>query len=159
MRDLFMHLHEAEVLNVHWTREIEAEWTRNVFAKQTADPQAIQDCLEGMRAAAEGWEVAGYAKHTGRFEFVDAKDRHVAAAAYKLSLDDWPGQRVALVTQSIKDFRSAPSRTRRSSATPWQPTSMACTQKRRTSWRRWRKGAAGNSRPPSSPVRNTSLSS
>ena len=99
-----MHLHEAEVLNVHWTREIEAEWTRNVFAKQTADPQAIQDCLEGMRAAAEGWEVAGYAKHTGRFEFVDAKDRHVAAAAYKLLLDDWPGQPVALVTQNIKDF-------------------------------------------------------
>jgi len=56
------------------TREIEAEWTRNVIAKQNADPQAIQDCLEGMRAAAEGWEAAGYAKHIGRFELVDAKD-------------------------------------------------------------------------------------
>jgi len=33
MRDVFMHLHAAEVLNVHWTREIEAEWTRNVIAK------------------------------------------------------------------------------------------------------------------------------
>ena len=75
-----------------------------MIAKQNADPQAIQDCLEGMRAAAEGWEVASYAKHTGRFELVDAKDRHVAAAAYKLSLDDWPSQPVALVTQNIKDF-------------------------------------------------------
>ena len=54
MRDLFMHLHEAEVLNIHWTREIEAEWTRNVIAKQGADRKAIDDCLQGMRAAAEG---------------------------------------------------------------------------------------------------------
>lgn len=104
MRDLFMHLHEAEVLHVHWTREIEAEWTRNVIAKQNADRQDILDCLEGMRAAVEGWEVAGYAKHIGRFEPVDAKDRHVAAAAYKLSLDDWPGRPVALVTRNVKDF-------------------------------------------------------
>ena len=104
MRDLFMHLHEAGVLNVHWTKEIEAEWTRNVVAKQGAEPETIQDCLRGMRDAAEGWEVAGYAKHIGRFEKVDAKDRHVAAAAYKLSLDDWPGQQVALVTQNVDDF-------------------------------------------------------
>lgn len=104
LRDLFMYLHEAEVLNIHWTREIEREWTRNVTAKQNADRQDIEDCLEGMRAAAEGWEVAGYAKHIGRFEPVDVKDRHVAAAAYKLSLDDWPGQPVALVTRNVKDF-------------------------------------------------------
>lgn len=99
-----MHLHEAEVLNVHWTQEIEAEWTRNVVAKQNADRKDIQDCLQGMRAAAEGWEVTGYAKHIGRFELVDVKDRHVAAAAYKLSLLDWPGQPVALVTKNVKDF-------------------------------------------------------
>jgi hypothetical protein len=104
MRDLFMYLHEAEVINVHWTREIEAEWTRNVIGKQSADRQAIQDCLQGMRAAAEGWEVLGYEKHIDRFEAVDLKDRHVAAAAYKLSLDDWPGQAVALVTKNVRDF-------------------------------------------------------
>jgi len=104
MRDLFMHLHEAEVVNVHWTREIELEWTRNVVVKQGADRQAIQDCLAGMRAAAEGWEVFGYEKHVDRFEAVDSKDRHVAAAAYKLSLDDWPGQAVALVTRNVRDF-------------------------------------------------------
>lgn len=104
MRDLFMHLHEAEVIHVHWTREIEAEWTRNVVAKQNADPQAIQDCLKGMRDAAEDWEVNGYGKHMSRFDAVDGKDRHVAAAAFKLSLDIWPGRAVALVTKNIKDF-------------------------------------------------------
>lgn len=104
MRDLVMHLHAAELINVHWTKEIEAEWTRNVVAKQGADAEDIQACLRGMRDAVDGWEVTGYAKHKTKFEPVDPKDRHVAAAAYKLSLDDWPGQPVALVTKNVKDF-------------------------------------------------------
>ena len=104
MRDLFMHLHEAEVIHVHWTRKIEHEWVRNVVAKQDADPESIQECLKGMRDAAEGWEVSGYGSHLSRFEAVDAKDRHVAAAALKLSLTIWPGRKVALVTRNVKDF-------------------------------------------------------
>lgn len=104
MRDLVMHLHADELINVQWTSEIESEWTRNVVKKQDADAEGIQECLRGMRAAVPGWEVTGYEKHVDQFEAVDAKDRHVAAAAYKLSLDDWPGQPVALVTKNIKDF-------------------------------------------------------
>lgn len=104
MRDLFMHLHEAQAISVHWTKEIEKEWTRNVAGKQDADAQAIQACLYGMREAAQDWEVTGYKKYVEQFEPVDQKDRHVAAAAYKLSLDDWPGQPVALVTKNVVDF-------------------------------------------------------
>lgn len=65
-----MHLHEAEILNVHWTKEIEAEWTRNVVAKQHADKAAVQRCLMGMREAAEGWEVQGYSKYVELFSAV-----------------------------------------------------------------------------------------
>ena len=104
LRDLVMFLHAAEVINVHWTKEIEAEWSRNVVAKQGAEAQALQACLRGMRDAVDGWGVTGYAKHEAKFEAVDAGDRHVAAAAYKLSLDDWPGQKVALLTKNVKDF-------------------------------------------------------
>ena len=107
MRDLFMLLHEAEVLYVHWTKEIESEWTRNVIAKQGAERSGIMACLKGMRDAAEGWEVAGYSKFENMFELVDAKDRHVAAAAHKLTQDDWPGQPVALITKNVKDFPQA----------------------------------------------------
>jgi hypothetical protein len=71
LRDLFMHLHEAEALSIHWTREIEDEWTRNVVVKQGADPEDLQRCLRGMRDAAEDWEVSGYTKYTDRFEYVD----------------------------------------------------------------------------------------
>jgi hypothetical protein len=99
-----MHLHEAEALSIHWTREIEDEWARNVVVKQGANPEDFQRCLRGMRDAAEDWEVNGYTKYMDRFESVDAKDRHVAAAAYKLSLEDWPGQPVALVTKNVSDF-------------------------------------------------------
>ena len=106
LRDLVMFLHAAEAINVHWTKEIEAEWSRNVVAKQDAKAEGIQACLQGMRGAVDGWEVNGYAKHAAKFEAVDAKDRHVAAAAYKLSLDDWPGQKVALLTKNVKDFPS-----------------------------------------------------
>lgn len=104
MRDLVMHLHEAGVIRVHWTKEIEDEWSRNVVKKQDADPQDIEACLQGMRKAAPGWQINGYAKHIPRFAKVHKKDQHVAAAAYKLSLDDWPGQRVTLLTKNVKDF-------------------------------------------------------
>lgn len=106
LRDLFMHLHAAEALLLHWTKEIEAEWSRNVMAKLAANPRAIQDCLQGMRAAVPGWEVAGYRKHIARFDLVDPKDSHVAAAAFKLSVDAWPSQDVTLVTSNLKDFPS-----------------------------------------------------
>jgi PIN domain len=105
MRDLVMQLRELEVIRIHWTKAIEVEWARNVIEKQAADPKLIEACLVGMREATDGdWEVAGYEKYERDFEAVDRKDRHVAAAAYKLSLDDWPGQKVALVTRNIKDF-------------------------------------------------------
>jgi hypothetical protein len=74
------------------------------FEFDDADPEDLQRCLRGMRDAAEDWEVSGYTKYTDRFESVDANDRHVAAAAYKLSLDDWPGQPVVLVTKNVSDF-------------------------------------------------------
>jgi len=104
LRDLMMHLHAAQLINVHWSKSVEAEWTRNVVAKQGADADDIQDCLRGMRDAVDGWEVTGFEKHIPKFPEVDEKDWHVAAAAYKLSLDDWPGQAVALVTKNVQDF-------------------------------------------------------
>src|SRR5690348_2699587 len=73
VRDLVMHLHSDELINIHWTREIEAEWTRNVVHKHDVDARDIQACLQGMRDAVDGWEVAGYAKHISKFGSVDEK--------------------------------------------------------------------------------------
>lgn len=102
-----MHLREREVIHLHWTKLIEDEWVRNVVAKQGADRRDIEDCLLGMREAAADWEVDGFERYEERFETVDPKDRHVAAAAYKLSKEEWPGQPVALVTRNVDDFPQA----------------------------------------------------
>jgi hypothetical protein len=104
MRDIFMHLHEHGVIRLAWTKEIEQEWFRNVVEKQNADAKKLQLCVDGMRQAVEGWEVEDYKQHETRFAAVDPKDRHVAAAAYQLSLDSWPGEAVALVTKNLDDF-------------------------------------------------------
>lgn len=104
LRDIFMYLHMQEVIRLHWTKEIEAEWTRNVVKAHGADSQDIQDCLLGMRDAAPGWEVLGYKRYESQFSGVEAKDQHVAAAAYKLALDERSGQAVALVTKNVSDF-------------------------------------------------------
>jgi len=50
-----------------------------------ASRDAIQNCLRGMREAVEDWEVDGFERYEADFEAVDEKDRHVAAAAFKLS--------------------------------------------------------------------------
>lgn len=121
-----MHLPEAEVLNVHWTREIEAEWTRNVIAKQNADRQDIEDCLEGMRATAEGWEVAGYAQH------IDGSRWRTQKIAMSPPLPASSSSKIGQVSRSpslrgtSRAFLSAPSRT-------------PCMRKRRTSWRTCRR--------------------
>jgi hypothetical protein len=104
LRDLFMFLHAAELIHVHWTRDIEREWARNVIENHGVDPQAIDKCLRGMRLAVPAWEVAGYEKYEDAFQAVHEKDRHVAAAAFKLSLAEWAGQPAALVTKNVKDF-------------------------------------------------------
>lgn len=111
-----MHLHAEELINVHWTKEIEAEWTRNVVAKQDADAEGIQACLRGMRDAVDGWEVTGYAKHVPKFEAVDPKDQHVAAAAYKLSQEvegAYPGQRALCGRSNDPQVRRFGARSRK----------------------------------------------
>src|SRR5882757_6743074 len=57
LRDLFMHLHEAEALSIHWTREIEDEWARNVALKGTTVLHAGQErgsLSSGVQPSAAG---------------------------------------------------------------------------------------------------------
>ena len=102
-RDLLIHLHVAGVLLAHWTIGIEREWTKAAIRKSNVDAKSIEACQVGMRLAVPSWEVEGYEGHIDRFPTVDAKDRHVAAAAYKLSLDEG-NVPVVLLTNNIKDF-------------------------------------------------------
>lgn len=102
MRDLFMYLYEQGLIEIHWTTQIEDEWTRNVIVKHGARPASIERCKQGMRDAVPGWEVADYGRYEADYPSVDAKDRHVAAAARKLA-EDYE-EPVLLVTRNLRDF-------------------------------------------------------
>lgn len=109
LRDILMQFHADELIHVHWTRKIDDEWIRNLAADRACERNAIEyGVARLMKQNVENWEVDGYEKFEGRFPKVDLKDRHVAAAAYKLSLEEYPDQAVALVTNNLKDLpRSA----------------------------------------------------
>ena len=103
LRDIFIHMHEEDVLRVRWTAEIEDEWTRNVLKHPGVDQRGIRACVEGMRSAVPGWEVVDYKQYKAKFSAVRAKDQHVAAASYKLARDEDEAA-VALVTKNVDDF-------------------------------------------------------
>ena len=104
LRDLLIHLHVAGVVLAHWTVEIEREWTKAAIRKSDVDAKSLQACQAGMQQAVPSWEISGHEVHVDRFPAVEGKDRHVAAAAYKLSLDEGPQAPVVILTNNIKDF-------------------------------------------------------
>jgi hypothetical protein len=59
MRDLVMHLHAAELINVHWTKEIEAEWTRNVVVDKERYVAVLvtHGCARLAQGLAHTWGV------------------------------------------------------------------------------------------------------
>jgi hypothetical protein len=108
LRDLFMRLRFHEVIHLHWTREIEDEWVRNLARKRGVDAGKLMEGVAiQMRDVAPDWEVMGHEKYIGQFKGVDAGDQHVAAAALALARDEYPGERVALVTRNVKDFKQS----------------------------------------------------
>jgi hypothetical protein len=108
LRDVFLCLRFHDVIHLHWTREIEDEWVRNLARKRGVDPGKLMDGVAiQMRVVAPDWEVTGYEQHIGRFKGVRAGDQHVAAAALALARDEYSGERVALVTRNVKDFKQS----------------------------------------------------
>ncbi len=108
LRNLVMWLRVKEIIHLHWTREIDDEWIRNLARNRGVAPNKFLHRVAAlMKDAVPDWEIDGFESHIGRFKGVDEKDQHVAAAAYKLSLEVWPGQPVALVTQNVSDFQQS----------------------------------------------------
>lgn len=100
--DLFMHLHLEGAIRIHWTSAINEEWTRNAALKTAGDTAGIYRRRDAMTNAIPGWEVSSYDTFLDRCTGVDAKDRHVSAAALKLRREE--DDDVALVTENIRHF-------------------------------------------------------
>ena len=54
MRDLFMHLHEAEVIYVHWTKAIEEEWARKCRRQAKCRPRCHPGLPDGHAGRGRG---------------------------------------------------------------------------------------------------------
>lgn len=113
LSDVLMDLRLEQVFSLHWTAEIEAEYLKNM-QKAFGFPQAaVQGRLRAMRRRCPEWEVFVSAKALARVPSkVDAKDRHIAAAALDLRLfveeeSDKTTYDVFLVTDNVRHFAKA----------------------------------------------------
>ncbi len=98
LRDLFIRLAQAGLVQARWTEAIHQEWMRNVLANnprlsaerlartRALMDQAVRDCL-----------VTGYEELTASLSLPDPDDRHVLAAAIHASAD-------VIVTCNLRDF-------------------------------------------------------
>lgn len=101
LRDLFIRLAQAGLVQAQWTETIHDEWVRNVLADnpslsaerlartRTLMNEAVRDCL-----------VTGYEDLIESLTLPDPNDRHVLAAAIRADAE-------VIVTFNLKDFPAA----------------------------------------------------
>lgn len=106
LRTVLLDLTHAGLLVAHWSPEVLAEVRRNLVSVRFKVPPAKADAL--VTTLARGFPAAlvqDHAQHRARFEGqVDAKDLHVATAAYHLSLPRQANRSVVLVSNNLKDL-------------------------------------------------------
>jgi hypothetical protein len=103
-QDLFLQARYRELALVHWTATICDEWTRNLARHYGSDGQKERQVVEDVERVFEDVRVEGRPDLEHLFPTVDAKDRHVVAAAVgvrELYEGDTP---VWVVTWNLSDF-------------------------------------------------------
>lgn len=115
LADVLMDLRAEKVFAAHWTPEIDQEFLRNMEKVYGIARAKAQARLNAMKARCPEWEInLSKADFDAVPQQVDAKDRHVAAAALALrhvadresDLGQERGEEVLLITDNIKDFAS-----------------------------------------------------
>ena len=98
VRDLFIRLDQAGLVQCRWTVEIHDEWMRNVLKN---NPKITRERLERTRALMDGAVrdclVTDYADLIDSLGLPDPDDRHVLAAAIRTGAD-------LIVTYNLADF-------------------------------------------------------
>jgi predicted nucleic acid-binding protein len=98
LRDVLLRLAEADLVRIHWTRDIHEEWTR---ALRRQRPDILQERLDRLRESMEEAFPAamtdGYEECIESLSLPDPDDRHVLAAAIRAEAH-------IIVTQNTDDF-------------------------------------------------------
>lgn len=120
LTDVLMDLRAEKLFSAHWTQEIDHEFLRNMEKVYGIARAKALSRLNAMKARCPEWEIVlSKADFDAVPQQVDAKDRHVAAAALALrhAIDQDESsvgerieqvERVLLITENIKDFAVRP---------------------------------------------------
>lgn len=113
LSDVLMDLRLEQLFSLHWTAEIEAEYLKNMQTAFGFTQAAVEGRLRAMRRRCPEWDVFVSAQALARVpDKVDAKDRHIAAAALDLRRfvedeSDKTTYDVFLVTDNVRHFAKA----------------------------------------------------
>jgi len=101
LRDVLLRMAAAELFAPRWTDRIQREWSRNLaIVRPDIPPERLDRLRNLMEIAFPAARVTGYRPFERKFSQVDAKDRHVAAAALKAGAS-------VIVTHNLRDFPAA----------------------------------------------------
>lgn len=100
LRDTLLRAAALGLYQVHWSEEIISEATRNLIASGRMSDEQAAHLMAAMRNAFPEALVRGYESLVASMPN-DAKDRHVAAVAVKVSAQ-------VIVTMNLKDFKTLP---------------------------------------------------
>lgn len=106
LRAIFLDLAEAGLAQVHWSEQVLAEVRRNLVKPKFGLPSKLVDKLFGhMGSSFPDALVTADALLEKQFAGkTDAKDVHVAAGAYALTLPPYNGDAAVLVTSNLRHF-------------------------------------------------------
>ncbi len=112
LSDVLMDMRAENLFSAHWTESIDDEFLRNMVKVHGISQAGAESRLRAMKGRCPEWEVRiSSADFNAVPAKVDAKDRHVAAAALALrhaadkdTESDVHGYDVILLTDNVKDF-------------------------------------------------------
>lgn len=97
LRDLFLTLAEAEIIQFHWSGQIKRELIDNLVATSKCNRNQAEKLVEIISSAFPDASVKNYKNLIGKLNCSDINDEHVLAAAITVQAD-------YLVTFNLKDF-------------------------------------------------------
>jgi hypothetical protein len=101
LRDLFIRLAQAGLVQARWTEQIHDEWLRNVIKDNPQlSPERLARTRTLMNEAVRDCLVTGYEDLIGSLSLPDPDDRHVLAAAIRAGAE-------VIVTYNLIDFPAA----------------------------------------------------
>ncbi len=97
VRDLFLTMGEAELIDLRWSAEILDETRRALVGRLGLDSDKVERLLAAVTRAFSGASIDGFEHLIDQLDLPDSDDRHVLAAAIHGECD-------LLVTYNEKDF-------------------------------------------------------